>query len=142
MRRLPTDIRILALACGTVIALGAPQRVAAAPINFADDLECRDIRDSATHRKYTADFASNELPPQDGCVVQVPAKQVCWAVVNDGINPPALAAPAGPNLNGHYYLCYKMLCTKDETQYVLADKLGGARYVQLKRASRICVPGY
>ena len=60
----------------------------------------------------------------------------------DVLAPPPYAAPAGPNLNGHYYLCYQMLCPRDETEYVLADKLGGARYVKLKRASRVCVPGY
>jgi hypothetical protein len=132
---------LLYTAC-IVLMIGVLGRAEAAPVNFADHLECRDIKDSATERKYTADFASNELLRQDGCVVKVPAKQVCWAVLNDGISPTPFSAPNGTNLNGKYYLCYKMECPKDEHTFVLSDKLGGGRSVQLKRARRICVPGY
>ena len=127
---------------GLVLMMGTLECAQAAPVNFADHLECRDIKDSATAQKYTADFASNELLRQDGCVVKVPAKEVCWAVLNDALFPPPVSAPNGTNLNGKYYLCYKMECPKDEQTRFLSDKLAGGRPVQLKRARRICVPGY
>lgn len=128
---------MLVIGCTAFVMIGLGQ-VYAAPVNFADHLECRDIKDPVDHQKYTANFASNELFRQDGCEIKTPAKQVCWAVAQEGIPPPV----PGPNLNGHYYLCYKLECPKDEYTKVVKDALGGARTVQLKKAKRICVPGY
>ncbi|HZR82025.1 MAG TPA: hypothetical protein VFD92_13090 [Candidatus Binatia bacterium] len=131
----------LALLCGAVI-LGLSGAAFAAPVNFADHLECRDVKDTAARQLYTINLASNELLRQDGCKVQVPAKQVCWATLEDGVFPPPYSAPAGPNLIGHYYLCYRMVCPRDVGEFVLADSLGGPRFVALRRAEVVCVPGY
>jgi hypothetical protein len=112
----------------------------AAPVNFADHLQCRSIRDLAPHIGYTADFVSNELGLQTGCVIRTPAKQICWAAQESNLVPAPFPAPLGPNLVGHWYLCYRARCPKDGFQAIVNDELGGARYTVLRQANTICVP--
>ena len=129
---------IAALAAG----LGSAE---AAPLNFADHLICRDIKDSADrHLKYTADFVSNQFGLQPGCQIKVPASQMCWPANRASIAPPAFPSPPGLDLItevDNYYLCYRVKCERDGQDLILYDSIGGARLVRVKSSKTVCVPG-
>jgi hypothetical protein len=94
---------------------------------------------SGAQRAYTATLLPSDsgLPSAAGCLVKVPAKQVCIDVEKSGITPPPPGAP--PGAPAQRYLCYKVKCPRNEYQLPVQDQFG-SRSVLVKKPGLLCAP--
>jgi hypothetical protein len=131
---------LVAAALVACVGLGGASPLGAAPINFADHLQCWKIKDAAARASFTAAVVSNDLGLQEGCVVKVPAKLLCVAAAKSSVAPAPPGAPPGPNVLNSRCLCYKLKCGNAAVDVTAQDQLGGTRTIGVKVGKMLCTP--
>ena len=111
-----------------------------AEAQLADHLACSKVKDPAPRAVYTASITPSgpDVPAAAGCLVKVPAKQLCVDVQTSDVSPsPPGAPPGGP---AQRYLCYKTKCPRRPLLTVPATDQFGSRAVLVKSATHLCAP--
>jgi hypothetical protein len=104
-----------------------------------DHLVCAKVKDPAPRGVYTASLTPSgaDLPAATGCLIKVPAKELCVDVSKSDVTPPPPGAPAGAP--AQRYLCYKTKCLKQEATVAATDQFG-SRVVAVKKLGLVCAP--
>ena len=125
-----------ALAGAMLVFLLAGSRADAQPF---DHLLCSRVKDPAPKAAYVASLTPSDagLPAAPGCIIKVPAKQLCVDVSKTDVSPPPPGAPAGPA--AHRYLCYKTKCPRQVVHFPAADQFG-SRVVEIRKTGLVCAP--
>ena len=120
-------------------ALALAVLASALPAWAADHLQCFAIKDGAPKAQYSADLfpTDDTFPRASGCVVTVPAKQLCIDVDKTNVVPAPPGAPAGAP--AQQYLCYKVKCPKAQPTTTLTDQFG-THPVEIKSTKFLCAP--
>jgi hypothetical protein len=113
--------------------------VAIASAQPFDHLACSKVKDPAPRGAYTASLipSGSDLPVAAGCLIKVPAKQLCVDVQKAAVTPPPPGAPDGAP--AQRYLCYKTKCPKQEASVAAADQFG-SRVVEVRKLGLLCAP--
>src|SRR5262245_11680574 len=127
---------MIGLASALLVVVAVGSTAVAQPF---DHLACSRVKDPAPRAAYTATLLPSDsgLPPSAGCLIKVPAKQVCIDVEKNGITPAPPGAPAGGS--AQRYLCYKVKCPRNEYSLSLQDQFG-SREVIVKKPGLLCAP--
>jgi hypothetical protein len=132
-----TSRALIALAMVAVARLGFG--AVAAPF---DHLACWKAKDPTPKTTYSADLLSGTsgLPSQQGCVVKLPAKQLCSDVAKSNVQPTPPGAAPGTALLGALFACYQVKCPKAAVTSVPVHDQFGDRTVTVKPPSLLCAP--
>jgi hypothetical protein len=104
-----------------------------------DHLLCSRVKDPAPKAAYVASLTPSgpELPGAAGCIIKVPAKQLCVDVTKTDVSPPPPGAPSGAP--AQRYLCYKTKCPRQDVQVPAMDQFG-SRVVLVVKPGLVCAP--
>jgi hypothetical protein len=103
----------------------------------ANHLKCYKIKDPAPKATYMANLTG--LAPENGCLIKVPAKELCVASTKVGVSPtPPGGGPTGGTAGT--FLCYKIKCPRGAVTGVALQDQFGTRAVTPSTAKLLCAP--
>ena len=126
MARLATFVALAAL---SLLASSAQPQV-------PDHLKCYKVKDPQAKISYVATLTGLTL--ETGCVIQVPAKQLCVPAIKSNVSP----TPPGGGGSGipNTFLCYKVKCPQGALPQLTAKDQFGSRTVTPTKAQLVCAP--